>query len=99
MTVDVGGTVQNPGLVADLCKIIERQSQEIANLVHINAPLPVENAPLQPHMSLQITELGRGLDKVCCFPFALDAFPPPSRRLSIPKRCPTMSSYPPHVFN
>ena len=36
--VDVGSTVQNPGLVADLCKIIERQSQEIANLVHIHVP-------------------------------------------------------------
>ena len=70
-TIDVGSTVQNPGLVADLCKIIERQSQEIANLVHIHAP-PIENASLQPHMSMQITELGWAVDKVRCSRFAFN---------------------------
>ena len=94
--VDVGSTVQIPGLVADLCKIIEQQSQEIANLVHIHVP-PIENASLQPHMSLQITELGWAVDKVRCFRCAFNVLACgflPTHPLPLHVVC-TMSSLPP----
>ena len=41
---------QQNGLVADLCKIIERQSQEIASLVQVT-PSPLVRPPLQPRVS------------------------------------------------
>ena len=94
--IDVGSTVQNPGLVADLCKIIERQSQEIANLVHIHAP-PIEDASLQPHMSMQITELGWAVDKVRCSGFAFACGFLPTHPLPLHVVCTMSSLMPPHL--
>ena len=38
-----GNVSQNPGLVTDLCKIIERQSREIASLIAQHPPVPSLN--------------------------------------------------------
>ena len=101
--VDVGSTVQNPGLVADLCKIIERQtqqSQEIANMVHIHVP-PIENASLQPHMSLQITELSWAVDTVRCIRCAFNVLAcgfRPTHPLPLHVVC-TLSSLTPTISN
>ena len=56
---------QNSGLVADLCKIIERQSQEIASLVQSRTAYPVpasqEAGPSHPEATSALKDAAGGV--------------------------------------
>ena len=96
---------QNKGLVADLCKIIERQSQEIASLVQTRnaaapaaaaAVTPVE-APKSPTGAAVTTIVPRGAEKV---EYAMDGEvrAPTPRPNDRPNPRPTRPFTPPSVL-
>ena len=95
---------QNKGLVADLCKIIERQSQEIASLVQTRnaaapaaaaAVTPVE-APKSPTGAAVTTIVPRGAEKV---EYAMDGevrVPTPPQTTAQIRAPPDLSPPPPY---